>query len=378
MQDQLIHCLTRLVQINSVNPDLSTTGQGEREIAEYIHHHFQLLEIPSEIHTVIDDRCNTTAILAGEDKDRILLLNGHIDTVGVEGMDDPFTLKKSGDRLYGRGTYDMLAGCAIQMALANYFSQHPCPITLVFTFVADEENMSIGMEHLVEHFLPVLSVKPFLGIFLEPTEEHIGISHKGFAWFEVEIKGLAAHGSRPEQGVNAIFPLSYALKELETINQELATEKPHPFLGHATLHPGLISGGSAQSVIAAHSKLNWERRILPGDRQEKLDGELQRVISAVENANGDQKIVGRQIFSRPANESSDNKLIKKLKQAAGDKDYCGMSYWADSALAAQAGIPSILFGPAGHGAHAVDEWVSAGSLIDTYEAIKKFILDLGD
>ena len=145
-----------------------------------------------------------------------------------------------------------------------------------------------------------------------------------------------------------------------------------------SLHPGLISGGSAQSVIAAHSKLNWERRILPGDRQEKLDGELQRVISAVENANGDQKIVGRQIFSRPPNESSDNKLIRKLKQAAGDKDYCGMSYWADSALAAQAGIPSILFGPAGHGAHAVDEWVSAGSLIDTYEAIKKFILDLGD
>ena len=378
MQDQLIHCLTRLVQINSVNPDLSTTGQGEREIAEYIHRHFQLLEIPSEIHTVIDDRCNTTAVLTGEARDRILLLNGHIDTVGIEGMDDPFTLKKVGDRLYGRGTYDMLAGCAIQMGLANYFSQHPCPITLVFTFVADEENLSIGMEHLVEHFIPALPVKPFLGIFLEPTEEHIGISHKGFAWFEIEIKGLAAHGSRPEQGVNAIFPLSYALKELETINQELAAEKPHPFLGHATLHPGLISGGSAQSVIAARSRLNWERRILPGDRQEKLDGELQRVISAVENANGDQKIVGRQIFSRPANESSDNKLIKKLKQAAGDKDYCGMSYWADSALAAQAGIPSILFGPAGHGAHAVDEWVSAGSLIDTYEAIKKFILDLGD
>ena len=119
MQDKLIQFLTRLVQINSVNPDLSTAGQGEREIAEYIHSHFQLLEMPSDIHTVIDDRCNTTAILVGEDKDRILLLNGHIDTVGIEGMDDPFTLKKAGDRLYGRGTYDMLAGCAIQMGLAN-------------------------------------------------------------------------------------------------------------------------------------------------------------------------------------------------------------------------------------------------------------------
>ena len=302
MQDQLSQYLTHLVQINSVNPDLSTSGQGERDIAEYIQGHFQLLDISSDIHTVIDDRCNTTAILSGEDKDRILHLNGHIDTVGVEGMDDPFTLKKEGDRLYGRGTYDMLSGCAIQMGLADYFSKHPCPITLVFTFVADEENLSIGMEHLIEHFIPALPVKPFLGIFLEPTEEYIGISHKGFAWFEIEIKGLAAHGSRPEQGVNAIFPLSYALKELETINQELATENPHPFLGHATLHPGLISGGSAQSVIAAHSKLNWERRILPGDQHEKLDAELQRVISAVKNSTGDQKVVGRQIFSRPPNE----------------------------------------------------------------------------
>ena len=97
------------------------------------------------------------------------LITGHIDTVGVEGMDDPFTLKKEGDRLYGRGTYDMLSGCAIQMGLADYFSKHPCPITLVFSFVADEENLSIGMEHIVEHFIPTLPVKPFLGIFLEPN-----------------------------------------------------------------------------------------------------------------------------------------------------------------------------------------------------------------
>ena len=151
-------------------------------------------------------------------------------------MDDPFTLKKVEDKLYGRGAYDMLAGCAIQMGLANYFSQHPCPITLVFTFVADEENLSIGVEHLVEYFIPVLPGKPFLGIFLEPTEEHIGISHKGFAWFEIEIKGLASHDSRPEQGVNAIFPLSYALKELETINAGISCLETPPFFGSCD-HP---------------------------------------------------------------------------------------------------------------------------------------------
>ena len=152
-------------------------------------------------------------------------------------MDDPFTLKNAGYKLYGRGTYDMLAGRAIQMGLANYFSQHPCPITLVFTFVADEENLSIGMEHLVDYFIPVLPGKPFLGIFFEPTEEHIGISHKGFAWFEIEIKGLASHGSRPEQGVNANFPLSYALKELETINAGISCRETPPFFGSCDRPP---------------------------------------------------------------------------------------------------------------------------------------------
>ena len=84
------------------------------------------------------------------------------------------------------------------MGLATYFSRHPCPVTLAFTFVADEENLSMGMEHLVEHFIPTLPVKPMLGIFMEPTEEQIGISHKGFAWFAIEIEGVAAHRSRPE------------------------------------------------------------------------------------------------------------------------------------------------------------------------------------
>ena len=374
MHNQLIQYLTHLVKINSVNPDLSNDGQGEREIAEYVQRHFQGLGIPSNVHTVKDDRCNTTAFIIGKNPNKILLMNGHLDTVGIEGMDKPFTIRKDGDKLYGRGTYDMLAGCAIQMGLATYFSENPSPISLAFTFVADEENLSIGMEHLVSHFLTSLPTKPFLGIFMEPTEEAIGISHKGYTWFELTIKGLAAHGSRPEEGINAIFPLSSGLKELETINAELAKEKAHPYLGNATLHPGMISGGTAQSVIAAEAKLNWERRTLPGESQEKIDRELKRVITAIQNAQGNHNVIGRQVYQRPPNEADDEPMIQKLREVAGGQDYNGMSYWADSALASMAGIPSILFGPAGHGAHAKDEWVSESSLLNCYQAMKSFIL----
>ena len=124
MQSKLIQYITDLVAINSVNPDLSTDGQGELEIAQYVHEHFQKLGIDSKIDNVYGNRCNTTALLNGQDSNQILLLNGHLDTVGIEGMDAPFTIRKDGDRLYGRGTYDMLAGCAIQMCLANHFVEH--------------------------------------------------------------------------------------------------------------------------------------------------------------------------------------------------------------------------------------------------------------
>ena len=376
MEEELIQHLKDLVSINSVNPDLSKLGQGEKQIAEFVHNHFMKLKIDSKVHIIKDDRYNTTAFLPGSNPEKILLLNGHLDTVGIQNMKDPFLMRSDGDRLYGRGTYDMLAGCAIQMALASFFAKNPSPISLAFTFVADEENMSLGMEHLIKNYLPTLPSKPFLGIFMEPTEETIGISHKGYSWYELNIEGLAAHGSRPEQGINAIFPMQYALSELYKINEELLDEKPHAHLGHATLHPGMISGGTAQSVIASESNIKWERRTLPGESKQKLKDELKRVVSAVLNAPGNHKVRASQIYNRPPNEVKNEPTIDILKKIAGNKDYDGMSYWADSALATMAGVPSILFGPAGHGAHAIDEWVSKKSMLNCYKIMKKFILSL--
>ena len=94
MESKLYSYLSDLVAINSVNPDLSKDGQGEREISQYISSHFNKLGIESNIDTIINDRCNTTALLTGDNSSQILLMNGHIDTVGIEGMDHPFSLRK--------------------------------------------------------------------------------------------------------------------------------------------------------------------------------------------------------------------------------------------------------------------------------------------
>ena len=90
--------------------------------------------------------------------------------------------------------------------------------------------------------------------------------------------------------------MQYALAELNTINDNLSKKDPHPYLGYATLHPGKIDGGSAQSVIAAEATLYWERRTLPGEDQKQLDQELGQVITAVNDAPGNHKVSADQIF----------------------------------------------------------------------------------
>jgi acetylornithine deacetylase len=289
-------------------------------------------------------------------------------------MTDPFTLRQEEDKLYGRGAYDMKGSVAVMLLLADFLIRHPPPLDILLTFVADEEDKSAGMEYLVDNWLLAVSPRPIGAIFLEPTEEEIGVSHKGFNWYELEVNGKAAHGSRPEEGIDAILPLRSALEELNRIQHDLMERDPDPLLGYASLHSSIIEGGTELSVIPSHARLQWERRTLPGESQRDLAQELERILQAVKNHPGGHATTAREFFVRPPHRVPDDALIlKRLQQASPQSAAVGLSFWADSALAAQAGIPSVLFGPIGHGAHAVDEWVSLKSLIRVYEVLKKVI-----
>ena len=375
MENRLITLLSELVQINSVNRTLSG-GPGERQLAEFIARRLNNLPLNAALQTVGPDQRNVTAIVAGKDRQRSLLLNAHLDTVGVEGMDQPFTLKHNGDRLYGRGAYDMKGSVAVMLLLADFFTRQKPPLDLLFTFVSDEEDKSTGMEYLVDKWLPQVSPAAMGGIFLEPTEEDIGVCHRGFTWYELAVTGKAAHGSRPEEGVDAILPLRSALEEMSNIQAELHRRHPDPLLGHASIHSSIITGGSELSMIPSRSCLQWERRTLPGESSRDLDVELERMIQAVSNHDGDHSVTGREFFVRPPYRvAEDAEILKRLREVAPRSKLVGLPFWADSALAGAKGIPSILFGPIGHGAHAVDEWVSLKSLLNVYEVLKKLILD---
>jgi acetylornithine deacetylase len=373
VHDHIVSLLSKLIRINSVNASLAN-GPGEQELAVFIENHLRELRLDPVVHFAVAGRPNVVVVVPGEKRERSLLINGHLDTVGVEGMQEPFVLKREGDRLYGRGAYDMKGGLCVMLMLARYFSRRPPPLDVVLAFVADEEDKSIGMEVLLQKWMPAFSSRPLGAIFLEPTEMEIGVAHKGFVWYELEIIGRAAHGSRPEEGVDAILPLRLALQELAAIQNELSRGRHDPLLGPATLHAGVVTGGTAVSVIPAHARLEWERRTLPDESAEKMNMEFERILNAVRNTTGEHRVSGRTMFARPGHQvAKDAQIVKCLREASPGSRLTGLPFWTDAALSSQAGIPSVLFGPAGHGAHAADEWVSLASLQKVYEALRRCI-----
>ena len=374
MEDRVIHLLSELVGINSVNPTLSH-GPGEQEISQFVAQYIKGLDLEPEIQPVAPKRNNVVAIIPGVGRTHPLLFNAHLDTVGVEDMDDPFGLRRSGDRLYGRGAYDMKGSVAVMLLLAEYLTQHKPPGDVLLTFVVDEEDKSIGTEYLVKKWLAGIPDRPMGAIFVEPTEEQIAVAHRGFVWYEIEVIGKAAHGSRPTEGIDAIIPLQAALEELSKIHAELSSHEGDPLVGRASLHAGTIEGGTALSVIPSRSRLRWERRTLPGGSQNDLDVELERVIRAVRNVPGNHQVRGREIFARPPYAVSDQAdIVKCLRAVSPQSKQVGLPFWADSALTGMAGIPSVLFGPIGLGAHSREEWVSLKSLIRVYETLKRLIM----
>ena len=371
MERRILSILSDLVSINSVNTTLSG-GPGEKDVVEFIQGYLSRTGFDPQTPRVAGERANVVALVHGKKPGPPLLLNGHIDTVGIEGMPSPFTLRQEGDRLYGRGTYDMKGSVAVMLALAGFWAQHPPERDVWLTFSCDEEDRSLGTEFLVQRWLPTLPIPPGGAIFLEPTEERIGVAHKGFTWFEVEVHGKAAHGSRPEQGVDAILPLRAALEELERIGSELRSRPPDPLLGQASLHGGKIEGGTELSVVPARARLQWERRTLPDETPERVDAEHGRVARAVEQLPGGHAVESRKIFARPPYRTPNGAdILRRVQEASLRSEAVGLSFWADSALMGLAGVPSVLFGPVGHGAHAIDEWVSRKSLIHVYEVLKK-------
>jgi acetylornithine deacetylase/succinyl-diaminopimelate desuccinylase family protein len=349
-----------LVRIDSVNPDLVPDGAGEREIARFVADWLRNAGLEVETNEVAPGRFNVVGIARGSGGGRSLLLNAHMDTVGVAGVKDPFDPREEDGRLYGRGSYDMKASLAAIMLAGARAAREGLRGDVLVTAVCDEEVGSIGSAAVAEAY------HADAALVAEPTEERLAVAHRGFAWFEVETFGKAAHGSRPDLGEDAIMRMGHVLVRLEGLDAELRERPQHRLLGWGSAHASLIDGGIELSTYPDRCVLTGERRTLPGETREDVEREARDLLGDLA---GSARVT---FFREPFEVGEDEELVALVSRHAGRPEIVGVPYWADSALFAAVGIPTVVYGPRGEGAHAATEWVelaSAERCLAVYSAV---------
>lgn len=364
--------LIDLVRINSVNPSLSPSGKGEVEVGTYVAAALDELGLDVTTYELAPNRVNVVGILRGAANGRSLLLNAHMDTVGVDGMTiDPFEAKIENGRLYGRGSQDMKASLAAMMGVAKAFVDGDVQLAgdLWITAVADEEYASIGMENLVK---TITSEEKFVGaaVVTEPTDLTLCRAHRGFIWYDVKTIGRAAHGSRYAEGIDANMRMGRFLARLDKLEQELRQRTPHPLAGVPSLHASLLQGGTEISMYAASSHLTLERRTIPGETEAQATAELQEIVDHLAAEDTTFRASLTPTFRREPFAINEQATIVKIVEQAminrlGSKpDHTGQTFWTDAALLAEAGIETVLLGPIGQGLHSAEEWVDLQSVMD--------------
>jgi acetylornithine deacetylase len=337
------------VRIDSVNPDLVPGGAGESEIAQFVAGWLRDAGLEVEVTEAAPGRPNVVAVARGRGGGRSLMLNAHMDTVGVEGMERPFEPQVRDGRLYGRGAYDMKGSLAACMLAAAGVAKEELAGDVIVTAVADEEFASIGTQAVLE------GRTADAAIVTEPTSLRVCVAHRGFVWAELETAGRAAHGSRPKEGVDAITRMAPVLTRLAELQRRLDASPPHPLVGPPSVHASLIEGGQELSSYPARCLLSIERRTNPGETLEDVRRECEALA-------GEEAELRVGLVREPFEVAQDADVVRAVHAAAGGPDIYGDTPWMDAALTQAAGIPTVVFGPHGAGAHAVEEWVDVASV----------------
>jgi acetylornithine deacetylase len=349
--------LKSLVAANSVNPSLVEGAPGEAEAAAIAKASLASAGLDVVLQEAAPGRANVVGVLEGRQPGPTVMFCGHLDTVGVEGMTDPFVPRVDRGRLYGRGAQDMKGGVAAMIAAAGTLASRWTRGRLVVAAVVDEEHMSLGAEALVREW------RADMAIVTEPTDLQMAIGHKGFAWVEVVTKGRAAHGSRPQEGRDAIARMGRVLALLETRDRELQAAKPDPIQGTGSLHASIIAGGRELSSYPDRCTLVYERRTVGTEDERIVETEARAIVDRLSQADPEfqatVRLTGhRAPYCLDAAHPLARTLGDALARAGRPNAPVGMTFWTDAAILGGAGIPALLFGPGGAGLHSTTEYVT--------------------
>jgi acetylornithine deacetylase len=360
--DDLESLVCDLVAIESVNPDLVASGSGESNIAGFVASWLQSAGFSVDVVEPVAGRPSVVGVARGSGGGASLMLNAHMDTVGAGGMARAFDPVVTDGRVYGRGAYDMKGSLAASMIAAREAANLGLKGDVIVAAVSDEEVASIGTSAVAERF------HADAAIVTEPTELRLCLAHKGFVWLQVETVGVAAHGSKPDVGVDAIARMGRILTGLTDLDRHLRGGRGHVLLGSGSIHASLIEGGQELSTYPARCVAKLERRTVPGEDGASALREINDLIAGAHAADPAVSASARVTLERASSEvGPDERVSAALAQAAAGAlghapEVIGVAYWMDMALLNAAGTPTVAFGPSGEGEHADVEWVDISSL----------------
>lgn len=431
--------LQQLVRINSVNPDLEEGGPGEEHVARYIYDLLEELGIEVEWEELAPRRVNVTGYLrAGgqgearkgeKPKSPSFMLNAHMDTVGVSGMQDPFSGRIVDGQLYGRGAYDMKGSITAILAAAKAIKEESIELggDLVLSFVADEEYESIGAQALVQ------KLTTDAAIVAEPSDLNICLAHRGFGIFKITTTGQTAHGGNHHLGRDANMRMGRLLAELEPFARQLTRQNSHPLCGEGSMHVPLVEGGRSLFLYSDRCTIHIERRLLPGETRQAVEQDYQAIIDRL-NAQDEtfEAKLKTALWRSPYEVDRNAPIVRHLDEAwreaaqeaveldeepqaeagssggashsgsaegsqtagspgtgeahaaqqstwskggtyvqASEPGYIGHTWWEDSAFFGEAGIETVIIGPEGGGIHEDVEWTDVNSVVRLADVMKR-------
>ncbi len=349
----------QLVRTDSVNPALVPGAAGEAAVAGLLAQRLERAGFGVQLVPAAGapGRPSLVARHAGTGGGRCLLLNGHLDTVGVAGMAEPFAGRVLGGRvrgrLLGRGACDMKAGVAAMVAAAEAAAAAGTAGDIVLALVADEEHASVGTETVLEFLRGRLPDACLIG---EPTWLDLAVAHRGYAVVQVTFTGQAAHSSQAALGVNAVSHLGRLISAVEERDAQLAAGTAHPVAGTGSMMTTVAGGGTSPFVLADTAFAVVERRTVPGEASSAALAEVQAVLSAMRAGDPSVQAEAALLLSReawefdparPAGAALSGLLTEALGARLGRQPGpVGAPYWMESALWQAAGVPTVVCGPA--------------------------------
>ncbi|MBM4279132.1 MAG: M20 family metallopeptidase [Deltaproteobacteria bacterium] len=362
----LVELTSRLIQIPTENPP-----GNEKKAFTFLKPILSKMGFQVRTYISPKGRSNIIAERRWGKGGRRLIFNGHLDVVPAGDPSKwkypPFGGKLSQGRVYGRGASDMKGGVASFIHAISMIDRSNIPLnqgSLALHLVSDEESHGHqGMGFLAQKGL----IKGDAVIVGEPTNLDLVIAQKGALWLRITSFGKSAHGSRPEQGVNAIAKMMHLIDRLNSI----PLLKEHPLLEKPTINIGKIQGGTKINIVPDRCEIEVDRRLLPDENKEEVLREIEEAIKSVQVRNPLFKYQIEEIDYAEASEIHPNEEIVRIGLEAGQEvmgempRVRGFSGFTDARFYVnQFSIPTLIFGPGGTDqSHTADESVEVEALI---------------